>query len=285
MLGNIIGDVAGSYIEVLEIDAIKTEEKKRKYEDRIKILDKNIPLFNDKCSCTDDSNLTCAIADAVMNNKDYKKTLKEYALNDIKQGLDKYGRNRYGSGFISWVMGENEGNSYGNGAAMRIAPIGYIFNDLDTIKKHVRLATIPSHNNEEAIKGAEIVAITILLARNKYTKEEIKKYIEDNYCRLDFELEKLQKNYKFSSKCSNTVPQALYCFLISNNFEDAIRKSISIGGDSDTIACIVGGISEAFYGIPKYIKDEIQKFIPEHIKCILNQFYSKTEVKKLIKKL
>ena len=283
MLGSIIGDIAGSYLEVLEIKALKTLEQKRSYEERIKILDENTPLFNKNSSCTDDSNLTCAIADAVINNKNYEATLKEYALKDLENGLDKYGRSRYGSNFVSWVKGEVEGISYGNGSAMRIAPIGYLFDDINTIKEQVKLATIPSHNNIEAIKGAECVAITIYLARNNFKKEEIKKYIEDNYYKLDYDLEDLQRNYKFSAICSTSVPQALYCFLISNDFIDAIRKSLSIGGDSDTIACIVGGISEAYYGIPEDIKTEVQEYIPEHMKDILINFYSKMTIKKLQK--
>lgn len=283
MLGSIIGDIAGSYLEVLEIKALKTLEKKRSYEERIKILDENIPLFDKNSSCTDDSNLTCAIADAVINNKNYEATLKEYALKDLENGLDKYGRSRYGSNFVSWVKGEVEGISYGNGSAMRVAPIGYLFDDISTIKEQVRFATIPSHNNIEAIKGAECVAITIYLARNNFKKEEIKNYIEDNYYKLDYDLEDLQRNYKFSAICSNSVPQALYCFLISNDFIDAIRKSLSIGGDSDTIACIVGGISEAYYGIPEEIKTEVQEYIPEYMKDILIKFYSKMTIKKLKK--
>lgn len=283
MLGSIIGDIAGSYLEVLEIESLKTLEKKRSYEERIKILDENTPLFDKNSSCTDDSNLTCAIADAVINNKNYETTLKEYALKDLENGLDKYGRSRYGKGFVSWLMGKSDGKSFGNGSAMRIAPIGFLFDDIDTIKEQVRLATIPSHNNVEAIKCAESVAITIYLARNKFSKEEIKKYIEGNYFKLDYNLVDLQKNYKFSSRCSESVPQALYCFLISNDFIDAIRKSLSIGGDCDTIACITGGISEAFYGIPEDIKTEVQDYIPEYMKDILIKFYSKMTIKKLKK--
>lgn len=134
---------------------------------------------------------------------------------------------------------------------MRIAPIAYYFDDLDEMHDNVLKATIPSHNNMDAIDGAMAVYDMIYLSRNNYSKEDIKKYIEENYnYDLNLDLEKLQKNNTFSSKVSVMVPQAIYCFLISNDFEDAIRKSISIGGDSDTIACIVGGISEAYYDIP-----------------------------------
>lgn len=282
MLGSIIGDIIGSIYEVKEVEAIKNDiDKKRSYEDRIKILDNNTPLFTQYSSYTDDSVLTTAIADAILNNLDYEVCLKTYGLNELNLGIDKYGRSRFGKGFCEWLQGNVEGNSYGNGSAMRISPVGFLFNDIETIKKEVYKATIPSHDSIEAIKGAEAVAITIYLARIGESQEEIKKYIEENYYKLDYNLEDLQKNYRFSSKCSNSVPQALYCFIISNSFEDAIRKSISIGGDSDTIACIVGGISEAYYGIPEDILIEVYKYIPDYINEVLNQFYNLSVVKKL----
>lgn len=282
MLGSIIGDIIGSTYEVKEVEAIKNNiDKKRNYEERIKILDNNTPLFTEDSSYTDDSVLTTAIADAILNNLDYGLCLKTYGLNELDLGMDKYGRSRFGKGFCDWLQGKGEGNSYGNGSAMRISPIGFLFNDIETIKNEVKLATIPSHNNIEAIKGAEAVAITIYLARIGKSQEEIKKYIEDNYYKLDYKLEDLQKNYRFSSKCSNSVPQTLFCFLESNSFEDAIRKSISIGGDSDTIAAIVGGISEAYYGIPENLITEVEKYIPDYIKEVLKQFYNLSVVKKL----
>lgn len=276
MIGSIIGDIVGSIYEVEEVNAIKTkEDKKRDYSERIKILDDNVSLFSELSSYTDDTALTCAIADAVINNKDYEKCLREYGLRELSLGLDKYGRSRFGKGFVSWLKNNKVGDSYGNGSAMRISSIGFLYDDIETIKNEVFKATIPSHNNDEAIKGAEAVAITIFLARNGKTKQEIKDYIEKNYYSLDYELEDLQRNYRFSSKCSESVPQAIFCFLESNGFIDAIRKSISIGGDSDTIACIVGGISEAYYGVPTYLKNEIYKYIPLYMALIVKQFYLK----------
>lgn len=276
MIGSIIGDVVGSIYEVKEINAIKNNEnKKRPYEERINILDKSVPLFNEGSCYTDDTALTCAIADAVINNEDYEKSLRRFGLRELSLGKDRFGRNAFSEGFIKWLKHKKDGDSFGNGSAMRISPIGFLYDDVETIKKEVYKATIPSHNNSEAIKGAEAVAITIFLARNGKTKEEIKEYIENNYYKLDFDLEYLQKNYRFSSKCSETVPQAIFCFLESNGFEDAIRKSISIGGDSDTIACIVGGISEAYYGIPTNLTKEIEKYLPFYLSLIVRQFYFK----------
>ena len=283
MLGAIIGDVAGSYYEVLEMNYYKKYKGPRSYEERIKILDKNIPLFTEKSSCTDDSILTCAIYDAIKNgNCDYEKYLREYGLREINLGIDKYGRSRFGKGFISWLCGNYQGESYGNGAAMRISPVGYLFNSLEEVKKQSILATIPSHNNEEAIRGAEAVAVSIFLLRNNVSREDVIKYIKDNYYEIDFDLEDLRRNYNFYSRSSKSVPQALYVFSKSNDFEDAIRKAISIGGDTDTIACIVGSLAEAYYGIPEDIKEAVKPYLNDYMVELINDVYynDKCRIKK-----
>lgn len=270
MLGAIIGDVAGSYIEVLEIyDRCKGH---RSYEDRIKILDMNTPLFTKECSCTDDSILTMAIYDAIVNGDCcYEKYLREYGLREVNEGLDIYGRSRFGSGFVKWLEGDYQGNSFGNGAAMRVSAVGYLFNSLDEVKEQARLATIPSHNHSDAIKGAEAVAVSIFLLRIGHSREEVYKYITDNYYELDYDLEDLQRNNVFSSKSSVSVPQALFVFFESNGFEDSIRKALSIGGDSDTIACIVGSISEAYYGVSEKLKEEVKPFMKGYMIDLLNK--------------
>ena len=250
MLGAIIGDVAGSYIEVLEIQGRNTINRHRSYDERVKVLDKDMSLFGKYSSCTDDSILTVAVWDAIINgNCNYEKYLREYGLREVNNGVDLYGRSRFGRGFVSWLEGNFQGESYGNGAAMRISPVGYLFDSLDEVKEQVRLATIPSHNHPDAIKGAEAVAVTIFLLRSGHLKEEVFEYIKSNYYDLNYDLEDLQRNYVFSSKSSESVPQALFVFFQSEGFEDSIRKALSIGGDSDTIACIVGSISEAYCGI------------------------------------
>lgn len=289
MLGCIIGDIAGSYYECVEIyELLHSENKKRDYKKRIQILDKDVKLFDKNSSYTDDSVLTTAIAHALIdgdNEKNYELYLKKYGKSELDLGFDKYGGNRFSFYFTKWLHGDFRGNSYGNGSSTRIAPIAFYFNNIDEMHKNVVKATIPSHNSSEALRASLAVADTIYFAKRKHSKEEIKNYIEKTYYyNLNFDLEDLQKNYKFSSKCSNSVPQAIYCFLISNSFEDAIRKSISIGGDSDTIACIVGGISEAYYGIPNKIKMDVQKYIPEYMKDVLNNFYKKINEKNLNKK-
>lgn len=291
MLGAIIGDIAGSKIEDEEIKAIRSKEKKIDYESRIKILNSDIPLFTDDCSYTDDSILTSAIARAIIENKNYEYYLRKYANNELyhihtsglinsaSQSLDKYGKEKFSKNFIEWTIGNFNGTSIGNGSAMRISPIAYYFDNYSDMVDEVSLSIISTHNSKEALDGALAISLSIYLAKNDFTKNQIKKYIESKYYDLNFNLEKLQKNYKFTSRCSLTVPQAIYCFLISETYEDSIRKAISIGGDTDTIACMTGSISEAFYGIDDNIIEEASNFIPEYIKNDINEFYEKLENK------
>ncbi len=270
MLGGIIGDVAGSYYEVLEIEYWKKEKKPRPYDERIKILDQTIPLFTEKSSVTDDSILTCSIYDAICNHtEDYEFYLKKWGIREKSRGLDLYGRNRFGKGFLSWLEGKSTGESFGNGSAMRVSPIGYSFSSLEEVKRQARLSSIPSHNHVEAIKGAEAVAVLIFLLRNGMEKDKAITYIKEKYYSLDFDLEELQHNYIFSSKAEKTVPQAIYVFSIANGFEDAIRKAISIGGDSDTIACITGAIAGAYYEIPKKQIKQLIPYLTEDMKFLL----------------
>lgn len=284
MLGAIIGDVVGSYYEVLEIEYFKKYHKPRSYEERMKIMDSNTELFTEDCSCTDDSILTCAVAHCMLDGLfNYESYLKGYAKRELNLGVDKYGRSRFGKGFIDWVNGSYYGNSYGNGAAMRISPIGYL-DDLGCVEIESHLATIPSHNHEEAVKGAEAVAVSIYLLRNGMSKQELRKYIEDNYYHLDYDLETLRREYTFSSKTVDSVPQALFVFLESNNFEDAIRKAISIGGDSDTIAAIVGGLSEACYGLDEILVEQVKPYIKDYMKPVIERFYAYERKKKKCKK-
>ncbi|MBQ9071628.1 MAG: ADP-ribosylglycohydrolase family protein [Bacilli bacterium] len=290
MLGAIIGDIVGSIYEVEEVKTLKNKEID--YKKRIKILNKRIPLFKKECSYTDDTVLTAAIAKALLSDRDYEKHLKEFGLKEICMGLDKYGRSRFGEGFCHWLQDYYVGESYGNGCAMRISAIANYYDNLDDVIEETRKATYPSHNHEESYKASEAVAICIYFAKNKKSKEFIKNYIETNYgYDLKFNLEDLQKNYKFTSKAKDSIPQAIFCFLESDNFEDTIRKSISIGGDSDTIAAIAGSIAEVYYGIDKDLIKRLEYYLPEYIINIVNDFYKtigkeeplKNEVKEFFK--
>ena len=276
MLGAIIGDIVGSYYEVEEVQAIKNNsDKKRPYNERIKILNPSTSLFLEESSYTDDSILTLAIAHSLIDNETFESSLRKYGLKEVELGKDKYGRSRFGKGFVSWLKKEKAGDSYGNGASMRISSIGYYYDDLDVILSKTQEATIPSHNNEEAILGAQSVTTAIYLARNNFSKEEIKKELETRFnLNLNYNLEDLQHNYRFSSRTSESVPQAIYCFLISTSFEDCLRKSISIGGDADTIAAISCSIAESFYGIPEELKQKALSHLPENYKKTVNDFYN-----------
>ena len=219
--------------------------------------------------------LTCAIADALINGVSYEEKLREYGKRELALGCDCYGRSRFGHGFINWLNDSSKNNSYGNGCAMRVSPIASLLDDIKEIKKETYKATVTTHNSYEAIICAQAVSMSIYMAKNKKSKEEIRKYIEENYFSLDFDIEDLRHNYKFSSKCTESVPQAIYIFLTANDFEDGIRKAISIGGDSDTIACICGSILESYYGVPEDLFKKVEKYIPDYLKCVIYEFYER----------
>jgi ADP-ribosylglycohydrolase len=225
MIGAIAGDIIGSVYEHHNITRT------------------DFPLFDQHCTFTDDTVLTVAVADAILSGKDYGDRLKEY--------YDAYPDRGYGSGFRKWAAspGKNQGDSMGNGSAMRVSPVGFAFTTLDEVLREAKRSAEPSHSHPEGIKGAQAVAAAIYLARTRDSKENIKKYIEEQFgYALDEPLDSIRKWYRFDVTCPGSVSQAIRAFLESHDFEDAIRKAISIGGDSDTIACIAGGIAQAYYG-------------------------------------
>ena len=265
MLGAIIGDIVGS---IYEFDNIRT---------------KNFQLFSSRCFFTDDTVMTIAVYKALKKSKLFNyKNLQEQAVKQMQKYGKLYPNMSYGTSFQQWLNTKNPRpyNSYGNGAAMRVSPVAYFAKSIDEVKKLSYQVTVVSHNHEEGIKGAEATAISIWLALNKYSKEQIKKYIEEKYYSLDFEYEDLVKNYRFNETCQNTVPQAIYCFLISESFEDCLRTSISIGGDSDTLCAISCAIAEAYYGIPEDIKFIALQYLDKKILADYKEF-NKLKEKKL----
>jgi ADP-ribosylglycohydrolase len=162
----------------------------------------------------------------------------------------------------------------GNGSAMRVSPVGFAFNTLDEVLEEAQKSAEPTHNHPEGIKGAQAVACAIFLARKGASKEEIKTYIENNFAyNLDESLDQIRIYYKHDETCPGSVPQAIKAFLESNDYEDAIRKAISIGGDSDTIACITGGISEAYYKkVPHAIIERVKKILDRRLNNIVSEF-------------
>ena len=255
IIGAVIGDVIGS---VFEWNNIKTT---------------NFDIFNPKCDFTDDTVLTIAVADCILNKKDFAKTIWEYGR--------KYHGRGYGSRFRNWLKMDDlkPYESFGNGSVMRASAVGFAFNDIETVMEVAKKSADVTHNHPEGIKGAQAAATAIFLAKNGKTKQEIKDYITQNFnYNLDFTLDEIRPTYKFDVTCQGSVPQAIVAFLESSDFENAIRLAISIGGDSDTIACITGGISSAFY---KKIPTEIMNFVVDRLPIeyidIMNIFDEKYE--------
>lgn len=158
---------------------------------------------------------------------------------------------------------------------MRISPVGYLFDSMEDVKRESFLATIPTHNNIDSLKCAEAIATSIYLLKNGISKLELIDYIKKNYFDLDYDLEDLRNNYRFTSKAIDSVPQAIYAFIKSDSFESTIRNALSIGGDADTIACIAGSLAEAYYGISEDIINDALKYIPNYMLNILNTYYKK----------
>jgi ADP-ribosylglycohydrolase len=256
IIGAIAGDVIGS---VYEWHNIKSTE---------------FDLFNPNCDFTDDTVLTIAIADAILNGKDFDKTLYEYGR--------KYEGRGYGGRFQEWLQyGKVKGQllpygSWGNGSAMRVSPVGYSQNTLEEVMNMARLTAEPTHNHIEGIKGAQAIAVAILMARARSTKEEIHDSIITmfNY-NLNRTIDQIRPDYHFHVSCMKSVPEAIIAFLESHDFESAIRLAISIGGDSDTIACMTGGIASACYEIPEEILDFVVNKLPQEFLDVLNEFDKK----------
>lgn len=270
MYGAIIGDIIGS---IYEYDEFNNSEKGIiDLERRLEILSKK-ELIDDECFYSDDTILTIAILDSILNNSEYEDKLKEYGVKYGTERLNKpdYFEYMFSPSFTKWCKGEKEGNSIGNGCMMRVSPIGFLFNSLEEVKENARLATIPSHNNEKAIKSAIVVSSVIYMARTGMEKEKIREYLKSEYeINLDYNLEKLQKTYLFDGTC-NVLEICLYILFLSNDYESAIRNAISIGGDTDTIACIVGGMAEALYGVPEYLVDLAKEKLPNEFLDLLEQ--------------
>ena len=253
MLGAIIGDIIGSIYE------------------RRNIKTKDFPLFGKGCKFTDDSVMTIAVAEGLMNggtSADYAKSMRRLGR--------MYPNAGYGGHFILWLSSDSYGpyNSWGNGSAMRVSPIGWRFNTLDETEKAAKITAEVSHNNPEGIKGAQATAAAIFLARNNKSKEEIKSYIEDRFdYNLSRTLDEIRPAYKFDVSCMGTVPEAITAYLESVDFEDAIRCAVSLGGDCDTLTAITGSIAEAAYGgAPKAIADTALSLLDEPLLEVVNRW-------------
>jgi ADP-ribosylglycohydrolase len=253
MIGAIAGDIIGS---VYEWNNIKTKE---------------FELFSPQCFFTDDTILTVALADSIMTGTPYVDNLKTF--------YEQYPNGGYGGSFHKWAQSSDSKpyNSWGNGAAMRISPVGYVYDDLDTVLLKAAEFTEITHNHPEGIKGGQSTASAIFLARTGKSKEEIKDYIETAFqYDLSKHVDEIRPSYKFDVSSQGTVPQAIRAFIDSTDFEDAIRTAVSLGGDTDTLACITGGIAQTFYGgVSKQIEDKVYRILDEHLRAITQEFMDK----------
>lgn len=268
MLGAIAGDIIGSAYEW----------------HNVKRLD--FSLFSGESFFTDDTVLTVAVADAILATKKsdalgetspeevYARKLKEYG--------HKYPGRGYGGRFAEWLASDSlkPYNSFGNGSAMRVSPVGFAFDTLEDVLLEAKRSAAATHSHREGIKGAQATATAIFMARTGSSKAEIKAYVEKAFhYDLSRTLAGIRPTYVFDETCQRTVPEALIAFLESDDFEDAIRKAISLGGDSDTLACITGGIAQAFYRkIPKKIIDGVTFRLDSGLKSVLKEFNERFHV-------
>jgi len=257
MIGAIAGDIIGSVYE----------------RHNITILD--FPLFDTWSHFTDDTILTCAVADAILTGVDYGSKIREW--------FRLYPERGYGSGFRRWAAAKTIRPRYsiGNGSAMRVSPIGFAFDTLDKVLDEARKSAIPSHNHPESIKGAQAVAGAISLARTGHTKQFIKEYIANTFSyNLDRAIDQIRPTYRHDYTCKGSVPEAIIAFLESTDYENAIRLAVSLGGDSDTIACIAGGIAEAYYGgIPNEVSERTIAALDRRLQGIVMRFSEKYRLK------
>ena len=253
MIGAIAGDMIGSIYE------------------RWPIKTKDFPLFDHRCRFTDDTVLTVAVADAILTGRPYQESLKDIGR--------RYPRAGYGGSFIRWLHADDPQpyNSWGNGSAMRVSPVGFAFATEEEVLYQAKKTAEISHNHPEGIKGAQATALAVFLARTVHDKEEIRKQIIQRFgYDLDRGVDDIRTTYTFDVSCQGTVPEAIIAFIDSQSYEDAIRNAISLGGDSDTLACIAGGIAEAFYGsVPSHIQIKVEEFLTPDLWAITETFCRK----------
>jgi ADP-ribosylglycohydrolase len=255
MLGAIAGDIVGS---AWEFRRIKTKE---------------FPLFLDHSSFTDDTVLTAAVADALMNGIEPIHALRDWPRK-VKISHKVGG---YGQRFIQWLAKPEPQppyQSYGNGSAMRVSPCAWLASDHETLQDLVIRVTEVTHDHPEGIKGALATAEAIWFTRHGYSPDWILNYIADTHgYDMNRSVDEIRLTYTYSESCQASVPESIICALEANSFEDALRNAVSLGGDADTMACIAGSIAEARFGIPEEILTEIHKRLDPEITRLVAQFY------------
>ncbi|MDW7712576.1 MAG: ADP-ribosylglycohydrolase family protein [Deferrisomatales bacterium] len=250
MIGAIAGDIIGS---AYEFQPCKSED---------------FPLFGKASSFTDDTVLTVATADAILGGRDYAETYRAWGR--------RYPDQSYGSLFRQWLRADEPRpyGSYGNGAAMRVSPLGWAFDTLEEVLAEARRSAAATHDHPEGIRGARAAAGCVFLARTGASKDEIRRFVEGTVgYRLDRTLAEIRPAYRFDETCQGSVPEAITAFLESESYEDAVRKAVSLGGDADTQAAIAGGIAEAFYGgVPREILKEVLPRLTLDLGAVVGRF-------------
>ena len=249
--GAIIGDIIGSFYEFCNCKST------------------NISLFIGSSQFTDDTVMTIAVADWLLSEVPLQKTMSDWG--------QEYPNKGYGGMFYEWLFYSKDKepyNSFGNGAGMRVSPCGYYANSIEEALELARQSAEVTHNHPEGIKGAQAIASAIFWAREHKAKDEIRNYIEKTFgYNLHRTCDEIRSTYQFDETCQGSCPEAIIAFLDSHDYESAIRLAISLGGDSDTIACMTGGIAAAYYGIPawmvKYIASE---YLPQYMRDIIERF-------------
>jgi len=252
MLGAIFGDVVGSRFEW---NNIKT---------------KDFELLHRNCGPTDDSIMTCAVAESLLSGSDLVETMQRWGR--------LYPYAGYGGNFSSWIYADHPHpyNSWGNGSGMRTSPVGWLFDSIGETLEQAKRVSAVTHDHPEGIKGAQAVSAAVYYARRGQSKDDIESYIKEHFYPLGFTLDEIRPGYDFDVSCQGSVPQAIVAFLESDSFEDAIRNAVSLGGDSDTIAAMAGAIAEAYYGIPDDLVDALLPFLDERILSVVRAFGKKT---------
>ena len=253
MIGAIIGDIIGS---VYEHEPIKTTD---------------FPLFSEDSCFTDDSVLTVAVADSILSGIGYVDRIKYWAR--------RYPAAGFGGRFYKWMFSTSNKpyNSWGNGSAMRVSPIGFAFDTLETVLEEAAKSAEVTHNHPEGVKGAQAVAVAIFMARMGKSKDDIKDDIQVRFSyNLDRTLDQIRPGYQFDVSCQGSVPESIIAFLESSNYETAVRNAISLGGDTDTMACIAGAIAEAYYKeIPSDIIEQAKSRLSKVMQELVDAFYDK----------
>ena len=258
MYGAILGDIIGSPYEFDR--GSKT---------------KDFPLFSKKSEFTDDTVMAIAVAEAFLDSPREEAVLKARLVEAIHRYGTAYPDAGYGGRFAMWLYQKSTApyNSCGNGSAMRVSPVAWLFDDLDTVRRMAKLSAEVTHNHPEGIKGAEATAAVIFLGRTGSTKAEIKAYVEQEFgYDLRRTCDEIRPGYHHVETCQETVPEAITAFLEGESFEDVIRTAVSLGGDCDTLTAIAGSMAEGFYGVPEELKTACRRRLPENLLQVLDRF-------------